>query len=241
MLFSLSGKTAVITGGGSGIGYAIMQRFAKAGANCVIGDLPDAPAQTLPENVKYLKADVTNEGNVKSLLEFAYSEFGQLDILINNAGVFSGYHEIEETTEADFDFCYRVNTLGPAFGVKHAPKLMPDGGAIVTIASLAGLRGSETIAPYVASKHAVVGLTKTAALELAARNIRVNCICPSTVMTAMAFDKEGAAFLESEISKIPMGRAAEAEEIAALAHFLSTDDCSFLTGQAINVSGGMVT
>ena len=240
-MFSLSGKTAVITGGASGIGYAIMQRFARAGASCIVGDLSDAPDQTFPENVKYLKTDVTNENSVKSLLEHAHSEFGRLDILINNAGVFSGYNEIKECTEADFDFCYRVNTLGPAFGIKHASTLMQDGGTIVTIASLAGLRGVETIAPYVASKHAVVGLTKTAALELAGRNIRVNCICPSTVMTSMAYDKEGEAFLQSEVSKIPMGRVAEAEEIAALAHFLSADDCCFLTGQAINVSGGMVT
>lgn len=238
-MFSLMGKTAAITGGGSGIGKAVAERFEAAGANIVIGDLSDASALAEKLSGLYVKTDVTDEGSVGNLLEKAVSHFGGLDILVNNAGVFSDYKELRETETEDFDFCYRVNTLGTAYGLKYAADLMRDGGAIVNTASLAGVRGAATLSSYVASKHAVVGLTKTAALELARKNIRVNCICPSTVRTPMALEEGGDQFMEEEVKLIPLGRICEAEEAAALIHFLCSDDCAFLTGQAINLCGGM--
>lgn len=238
-MFSLKGKVAIITGAASGIGFAIMKRFVDAGAQCVVGDLADNPTQAFPENVIYQRTDVTVETEVAALVDKAMNDFGHLDILVNNAGVPSIYVTHEAWESEDFNYCFRVNTMGPAFGIKHAAPKMNEGAAIVTIASLAGLRGSETIGPYVASKHAVVGITKTSALELAPRGIRANCICPSSVMTPMAMAEDGEEFLLKEQKIIPMGRIAHPEEVAALAHFLCADDCSFLTGQAINLSGGM--
>lgn len=239
-MFSLSGKTAIITGGGSGIGLATARRFRKAGANIVIGDLADASEIASELGGIYVQTDVSKELQVKNLLEKAKAHFGGIDILVNNAGVSSTYKSLMDTDEADFDFCYRINTLGPAFGIKYAGKLMNDGGAIVTTASLAGVRGVASIGSYTASKHAVVGITKTAALELAHRNIRVNCICPSTVRTPMALANDGEKFMEEEIKAIPLGRVCEPEEAAALIHFLCADDCSFITGEAINLCGGMM-
>lgn len=238
-MFSLTGKTAAITGGGSGIGKAVAERFKAAGANIVIGDLLDASELAEALSGLYVKTDVTDEASVGNFLQQAVNRFGGLDILINNAGVFSDYKELGETETGDFDFCYRVNTLGTAYGLKGASTLMRDGGSIVNTASLAGVRGAATLSSYVASKHAVVGLTKTAALELACRNIRVNCICPSTVRTPMALEEGGEQFLKEEMKLIPLGRICEPEEAAALIHFLCSDDCAFLTGQAINLCGGM--
>lgn len=239
-MFSLKNKTAIITGGGSGIGLATAERFHAAGANIVIGDLADSTEVAARLNGLYVKTDVSKEDQVKNLIEKAIAKFGGLDILVNNAGVSSTYKSLMDTDEADFDFCYRINALGPAFGIKHAGRLMNDGGTIVTTASLAGVRGVATIGSYTASKHAVVGITKTAALELAHRNIRVNCICPSTVRTPMALANDGEEFMEEEIKAIPLGRVCEPEEAAALIHFLCADDCAFITGEAINLCGGMM-
>lgn len=196
-MFSLAGKVAVITGGGSGIGKATAERFVAAGAKVVLADLSDTSDLAEELGGIAVQTNVSDGDSVRSALQAAIDSFGKLDILVNNAGIATGYRDLAETDIVDFDRCYQVNTLGVVHGLKHANELMSDGGAIINLASLAATRGVMSISPYVASKHAVVGLTKTAALEFAP-HIRVNCICPTTVRTPMAYADDGEAFMEAE-------------------------------------------
>jgi NAD(P)-dependent dehydrogenase (short-subunit alcohol dehydrogenase family) len=129
--------------------------------------------------------------------------------------------------------------MGVVFGIKHAVDHMTKGGSIVNTSSVAGYQGAPTYAPYVASKAAVIGVTRTAALELAGRNIRVNCVCPGTVDTPMAYGDDVQAELKIAAMMMPLGRLCKPEEVAALFHFLCGDDCPFITGQAICIDGGM--
>ena len=237
--FSLKDEVAVITGAASGIGLETVKRFHKAGAKIVIGDLADAEALAKEVGGVYVKTDVTDETQVKRLIQTAVDHFGQLDVMVNNAGVFADYKNLSESTDKDFDFCYAINTKGVAWGIKFAEQFMGEGGRIVNTASVAATQGVVQLSSYVASKHAVIGLTKTAALEFASKKIRVNCICPSTVDTPMAHTEDGDYLLEGEKALVPLGRICRAEEVAALIHFLAARDCDFVNGQAILIDGGM--
>jgi len=237
--FSLAGKVAVVTGGNSGIGLQTVQRLAEAGASVVVADLAEQSAIEADEQFRYAKCDVTSSDDVRNALQLAIDEFGRLDILVNNAGVFSGYGRIAIKSEQEFERCFRVNVQGVANGIRHAAELMSDGGSIVNTASAAGLIGASGLADYAASKHAVVGLTKSAALELGARGIRVNCVCPTTVNTPMAHEAGGEHLVAAEKLLVPLGRICEPGEVAALIHFLVSDDCGFVNGQAVAIDGGM--
>lgn len=236
--FSLTGKVVVITGGGSGIGLATAKRFAASGAKVVIGDLSDASALANELGGIFVKTNVTQEDQVEQLMQAAVDHFGRLDILVNSAGVFSDYKALTETTREDYQFCFDVNTLGVAFGIKHAASRISKGGAIINVASMAAKKGVVSISSYVASKFAVVGLTQTAALELAEQKIRVNCVCPSTVDTPMMHAEGGDDFTAGLHATVPLGRVCEAEEVSAMIHFMAADDCGYLNGQAINLCGG---
>jgi NAD(P)-dependent dehydrogenase (short-subunit alcohol dehydrogenase family) len=238
-LFSLEGQVAVVTGGNSGIGLKTVERFLQAGARVVVADLAESPSFAPGNDVRYIRCDVTEEQQVRDALRFAVAEFGGLDILVNNAGIFSGYGKIVDKDTSNFERCFKVNVLGVSYGIKCAAKLMRDDGRIVNTASAAGLIGAAGIADYSASKHAVVGLTKSAAVELAERHIRVNCICPTTVNTPMAHEEGGEHMLAAEKVLVPLDRICEPEEVAALIHFLASGDCNFVNGQAIAIDGGM--
>jgi NAD(P)-dependent dehydrogenase (short-subunit alcohol dehydrogenase family) len=161
-----------------------------------------------------------------------------LDILVNNAGVFRG-GAVDEVDSEDLERELSVNFTSVVWGIKHASRCMRDGCAIVSVASHAGLRGVPTYGGYVASKAAVIGYTKTAALELAARGIRVNCVCPGTHETDMNREVD-AGLREMRVASLlqPLGRCGRPEELAALVHFLVSPDCAFITGQAIPIDGG---
>lgn len=236
--FSLEGKVAVVTGGGSGIGRSVVQRLAQAGAKLVIGDLHDCPELAAEVDGISVPTDVSDESQVHHLLQSAVDRFGRLDILVNNAGIFASYKRLEETTAEDFQRCFNVNLMGAFYGIKHAAKLMNDGGRIINTASLAGKTGFIDLGSYGASKFSVVGLTQTAALELSDRKIRVNCICPTSVNTPMAQEEGGETLLAMEKTLVPLDRICEPEEAAAAIHFLAADDCGFINGQAINLCGG---
>jgi len=238
-LFSLKDQVAVVTGGNSGIGLKTMERFVAAGARVVVADMAKSPSFDLGESIKYVRCDVTDEHQVKNALNTAVTEFDGLDVLVNNAGVFSGYEKIADKSASDFQKCFDVNVLGVSFGIKYAAELMRDGGRIINTASAAGLIGVSGLADYAASKHAVIGLTKSAALELSERHIRVNCVCPTTVNTPMANEDGGEHMLNAEKLLVPLGRICEPEEVAALIHFLASNDCNFVNGQAIAIDGGM--
>ncbi|NKB35694.1 MAG: SDR family oxidoreductase [Gammaproteobacteria bacterium] len=237
--FSLESEVAVITGGASGIGLETVRRLADAGAKLVIADLQDASSLAEEVGGIFLKTDVSDEQEVLSLLQTAREHFGKLDILVSNAGVFADYKLLSESKAEDFDFCYSVNTKSVAWGLKYAGQFINEGGRIINTASSAATQGVISLASYVASKYAVIGLTKTAALELAEKNIRVNCICPGTVDTPMANEGEGDYLLDAEKTLVPLGRICRAEEAAALIHFLAAKDCDFINGQAIMLDGGL--
>ena len=235
-MFSLEGKVAVITGGAGGIGQATVRRFASAGARVVVADVNDALA--LAEEVAglFVQTDVSDEAQVEALMNTAASAHGRIDVVINNAGIPVGGVAIADVAADDVRRSFGTNTLSVVYGIKHAVPHMQEGGAIINTASLAGLQGMYGSGPYVAAKFAVVGITKTAALELAGRGIRVNCVCPGNIDTPMGASPEFAAVTNA---MTPLGRAGRPEEVAALFHFLASDDCPYITGQAISIDGGM--
>jgi 3alpha(or 20beta)-hydroxysteroid dehydrogenase len=236
--FSLKDNVAVITGGTSGIGLEAAKRFIASGAKVVISGRKDGTAIADEIGATFIQCDVSSEEAVENLMETAKSTYGNIDVVVNNAGANFGYNVLMETDITDFDKNFGINTKGVVFGIKHGVPRMNDGGRIVNVSSMAGLQGAAYLSPYVASKWAVIGITRTAALELGERGIRVNAICPTSVNTPMANTPDGQPQLRMECKAVPLGRIAEPEEIAAMIHFLGSTDCNFVNGQAIAVDGG---
>ncbi|BBM03511.1 SDR family NAD(P)-dependent oxidoreductase [Microbulbifer sp. GL-2] len=237
--FSLEDRVAVITGGSSGIGLSTAKRFHQAGAKIIIASR--GRGQKALQEIgggDYVKTDVSVESQVEELMEMTGKKYGEIDILVNCAGINEGYNALSNSSSKDFMRNFGVNTMGVVHGIKHSTPYMRRGGAIVNIASVAGVSGVPNLGPYVASKWAVIGITKTAALELGERNIRVNAICPTSVDTPMAHARGGERQHAVERLAVPLQRIARPEEIAALIHFLAAPDCGFVNGQAINVDGG---
>jgi 3alpha(or 20beta)-hydroxysteroid dehydrogenase len=237
-LFSIRDKVAVITGGGSGIGLATAKRFVAAGAKVLITNRRDSSDLARESGFEFARADVGIEEDMARVMKQAADRFGRIDILVNNAGHGqigpTAYDMGRETLEQHL----KTNTFGVVYATKHALAHMPKGGAIVNVSSLAGLVGVPTYGAYVASKYAVIGLTKTAAIELAPQGIRVNAVCPGTIDTPI--NHQGGADAELELVKTlaPVGRIGQPEEVAALIHFLASNDASYVTGEAIGIDGG---
>jgi NAD(P)-dependent dehydrogenase (short-subunit alcohol dehydrogenase family) len=239
MFFSLRGKNTFITGGASGIGLEIAKRFRQAGAEVVIADLQDGKDISAEIGAHYLPLDVSNSAQVLEALGKAVELIGKLDVLINNAGINGADGtSIEDSDEALTKKLLEVNTLGVYFGLKHGPKHMNDGGSIINTASLAASFVFPGSGPYSASKAAVANLTTMAAAELARRQIRVNAVAPSFIRTPLAmtdielFERIGQRATNAL-------RIAEPEEVAAVFHFLASDDAGYINGQVIDVDGGM--
>lgn len=236
--FSLKDKVAVVTGGGQGIGLAASERLAAAGAKIVLGDLQDCTDLADRLGGISVVTDVSDEAQVKALMAAAHDAFGKIDIVVNNAGIFAGYKNLIDSSAEEFKACFDVNVLGTYYGIKHAVPVMSDGGSIINIGSVASVMGEVHLSSYVSSKHSVAGITKTAAIELGDRNIRVNCICPTTVDTPMAHEEGGEYLIESSKVLVPLSRLCQPEEVASLIHFLAAGDCGYLNGQIINLCGG---
>jgi 3alpha(or 20beta)-hydroxysteroid dehydrogenase len=237
-MFSLEGKVAVVTGGASGIGEATARRFARAGARVVIGAVADASAVAKEVDGIAVRTDVASEADVVNLLDTAVRELGRLDVVVNNAGIGGGTFLAGLSAE-DLDRILDVNLKGTIWGIKHAAARIADGGSIMSTASMAGVNGAPSYGAYVASKAAIIGVTKTAALELGPRGIRVNCVCPGTIATPMATEDEEDAEYRLVGVIHAVGRMGTAEEVAALFHFLASDESAFISGQAIGIDGGM--
>lgn len=247
----LEGKVAVVTGAAGGIGRAVVERLCSEGVSVLAVDLA---AETLAEALSGIDgvfvpvaADVTSEPQVRSMLEAARERFGQLDCLVNNAGIEGVAARIEDYPTDVYDQVMAVNVKGVFLGMKHAVPLMAErGGSIVNTASTAGLQGNPLLPAYNASKHAVIGLTRSAAQAHGRSGIRVNAVCPSPIETRMmrSIEREiggnapDAAKQRFE-NAIPLGRYGEPEEVAALVAFLLSDEAAFINGSIYSIDGGM--
>jgi NAD(P)-dependent dehydrogenase (short-subunit alcohol dehydrogenase family) len=239
----LGGKVAIITGAGSGIGWAAARRFADEGARVVCADISGQErdiADLLGDVAVPVSVDVTKAADVQRMIATAVDRFGQVDILLNNAG-FGGPHvALADTDEALFDTILAINLKGVFLGMKYAIPAMLDagGGAIVNTASASGLVGWKGLSCYAAAKAAVVQMTKSAALDYAQTNVRINAICPGMTYTGMAGAKPDAEVPPGSYLPTPMARWGEPAELASAALFLASDEASFITGAALAVDGG---
>ncbi len=244
----MKGKNAVITGGARGIGEAIARLLARMGANVIIWDVLEdqakATADTLAKefNVKAAgySVDVTSESSVEAATDAAAKEFGSLDILINNAGI-TRDGLIIRMKETDWDSVLNINLKGTWVCTKAVGKLMLKArkGAIVNIASVVGVMGNAGQANYSASKAGVIGLTKTSAKEFASRGVRVNAVAPGYIRTAMT-DKLTDEQRERMQVLIPLGQLGTPEDVADGVAFLASEAAKYITGQVLNICGGMV-
>lgn len=237
MFFSLEGKVAVVTGAASGIGKCTADRFLKAGAKVVSADIRGGDENDRSDVSAFVKVDVSREEQVGKLMETAVSFFGRLDIVVNNAGIGMG-GDIRDLTEEAFDRIMAVNAKGVLFGIKHGAAHMADAGAIINTSSMAGLMGFPSYAAYGASKAAIISLTKNAAIELAPRRIRVNAVCPSTIDTPINAGEMAQVELALASQIHPLGRIGKPEEVAALYHYLASDESAFITGAVIAFDAG---
>jgi NAD(P)-dependent dehydrogenase (short-subunit alcohol dehydrogenase family) len=227
----LEGRTAVVTGGASGIGAATARLFAQEGARVVALDIADAP--------DVLRCDVRDEEQVRSAMAEVARRFGPIHVLFNNAGA-AGRQTVAEHDEASWDLVVDTSLKGAYLCSRHAiPYFAPEGGAIVHTSSVTGIVGFRNRAAYTAAKAALVGLTKNMALDFAARGIRVNCVCPGFVRTpfirALLADAERTARVTA---LHPLGRLGEPEDVARAVLFLASEEASWITGQALAVDGG---
>lgn len=242
MAGKLEGKVALVTGAGSGIGVGIVEAFYAEGARVVLADISgaqDAIARRLGENCLAVHADVTRAADVQAALAAATSSFGRIDILCNNAGIDGESVALGDSTEDNYDKVMAVNAKGVFLGMRYAIPLMlaQGGGSIINTASIASTVSVPMMGPYCASKGAVLMLTKSAAIEYAAKGIRVNCICPGIIQTAL-IEHVPPELVVGATAMTPMGRFGQPSEIGCAAIFLASDDSSFVTGAALAVDGG---
>ena len=254
-MFDLSGKVAAITGAGSGIGYAIASTFGRQGAHVVALDLDEQAARRVADAIgaaggtaEAMPCDVANAPQVTGVFEEIGRTLRRLDILVNNAGI-AHVGTVETTTETDFDRIYRVNVKGVFLCSQAALPIMlrQGGGVILNLASIASLIGLVDRFAYSMSKGAVYTMTKSIAVDYVKRNIRCNCVCPARVHTpfvdqyiAKNYPGREKEMLSQLSAYQPVGRMGTAEEVAALALYLCSDEASFVTGQAYPIDGGVL-
>lgn len=239
----LDGRVAVVTGGAHGIGLAIATRFVSEGARVVLGDIDLAAAEAAAgawgsDIAVAHQCDVSDAGQVSSLVERAVNEYGALDIMVNNAGV-TRDATMRKMTEADFDLVIAVHLKGCWNGTRLAAAVMRDrgSGSIVNISSISGKVGFFGQTNYSAAKAGIVGLTKAAAKEVAGSGVRVNAIQPGLIRTAMT-EAMAQEIWDQKLAEVPLHRAGEPDEVASVALFLASDLASYITGAVVEVTGG---
>ena len=260
-MYNLEGKTAIVTGGGQGLGEAICHKLAENGVNITVADINLENAKKVSNNIinKHgvksiaIKVDVTNSNDVKDMVKKTIESFGKLDILISNAGILYSY-EVTEFPEDQFRKIIDVNLIGYFLCAKEAAKVMKEqkNGVIIQINSKSGKRGSYKNSAYAASKFGGIGFTQSIALDLAPYNVRVNAICPGNLLDSPlwvnSLYKQYAkkwGITEEEvrqkyINQVPLKRGCTYDDVTSVLLFLASDEASYMTGQAINVTGGQV-
>ncbi|WBL16851.1 SDR family NAD(P)-dependent oxidoreductase [Sutcliffiella sp. NC1] len=249
-VMDLTGKVAIVTGGARGIGKAIVNALLECGAQVAVIDLAPSP-ESLHEKILYFQADITESSIVNGYVDQTVKHFGRLDILVNNAGI-SSMDYVVDIKEEDWDRVLDVNAKSVYLWSQAVAQYLikqGQGGKIINIASQAGKNGYRLMGSYVASKHAVMGFTKVMALELAKHAINVNAVCPGIVETDMKRSERviggqlrglNAHAIEMEdISQVPLGRTAKPEDVANVVIFLTSRFSDYMTGQGVNVTGGM--
>jgi 3-oxoacyl-[acyl-carrier protein] reductase len=240
----LAGRTAVVTGGAQGLGYAIAEALVAEGARVVLGDVDldrtraSAAALGGPDVARAVRCDVTSGADVDALVAAAVEEFGSLDVMVNNAGI-TRDATLRKMTEDQFDEVIAVHLKGTWNGTRAAAAVMREqgSGAIVNMSSISGKVGLVGQTNYSAAKAGIVGLTKAAAKELAHLGVRVNAIAPGLIRSAMT-EAMPQRIWDAKLAEVPMGRAGEPREVAAVALFLACDLSSYMTGTVLEVTGG---
>ncbi|MFP5105658.1 acetoin reductase [Neobacillus sp. C211] len=251
-------KVALITGGGAGIGRAIALRLANDGFDVAVNDISEESIKHVASEIEKLGqralpviADVSNREQVFSMVDQVVEHFGRLDVMVSNAGIVQ-VKPLLEITEEDMERIFRINVFGTMFCMQAAAKVMikQNGGKIINASSTSGKRGVEFLGHYCATKFSVIGLTQTAAKELASHGITVNAYCPGIVGTGMweEIDRKMSEYmnvplgeiLKNKVNGIPLGRIEEPTDVANYVSFLASEDSNYMTGQAVVIDGGMV-
>jgi NAD(P)-dependent dehydrogenase (short-subunit alcohol dehydrogenase family) len=250
MSADLKNKVAIVTGGTSGIGRDTAVLFADAGAKVVVAGRREAEGKETIDLIRaaggegiFLKADVSKAADVQSMVQKTVEKFGRLDVAFNNAGIEGTWKPIVELSEEDWDRTIDINLKGVFLCLKYEIQQMlkNGGGTIVNMSSVAGLMGAPSASPYCASKHGVIGLTRTAALECAKQNIRVNAVCPAVIESPMEDRLFGAPEVHvSAVAMHPIGRIGKPREVSEAVLFLSSEKSSFMTGHYMVIDGGFL-
>lgn len=235
-MFSMADKNAFVTGGTSGIGRAVAEAFVKQDASVVVADITDGVAIANEIGARFVSVDVSSEDSVQRALERSTELCGgKLDTIVLNAGVGDVGPTFEETNQTLIDKVTKINHWGVLYGLKHAPKYMNDGGSIISTSSMAAFINLPGAGVYSAGKRAVTSMTEMSALELGARGIRVNCVCPGYTATALGSGEEGQKLCEAFTA---LGRVATVDDMAGVYVFLASDASAYMTGQSLKVDGG---
>ena len=236
------GKTAIVTGGSSGIGAAITERLVNEGAKVIVWDILEPENAKWPGMLNYIEVDISDWKSIQTAIERSKKLINNLDILICSAGIAGPTQKVWDYEISDWQNVFDINVNGTFYCNKVCvPLMLKNGfGRIINIASIAGKEGNPNASAYSASKAAVIGLTKSLGKELANHPITVNCITPAAVKTGI-FDQISQEHIDYMLSKIPMGRFGKLEEIASLVCWLASTECSFTTGSVFDISGGRAT
>ena len=234
--FSLKDKSIFITGGSSGIGLGTVQRCLQEGARVIVADIQPPPQSVLDAGGMFLEVDVTDRGKVIHAFQKAEAAVGKLDVIIHNAGKPGNGKHLTDSDEEVLDGVVDLNLYGTYYILKYGPAHMVDGGSIINTASVAGLQQNEGFFDYSATKAAIISMTKTAAVELGGRSIRVNAVAPGPVRTPMLPPGHILNALAKNLSAL--GRIAEIDDLVGVYHFLASDQSRYITGQTIIVDGG---
>jgi NAD(P)-dependent dehydrogenase (short-subunit alcohol dehydrogenase family) len=241
-VISVKNKIVIVTGAAHGIGHAIADLFAEAGARVVAADIEEAPWSTQPAGggeTIFVRADVGERKDVQNVIEIAAEINGRIDILCNNAAYLGPAHAAAEATEEEWESCYRVSLLGTQrFTAAVLPYMIrQQGGSIVNMSSVQGIVGARNSAAYTSVKHAVIGLTRSVAYDYGPQNVRANAICPGAIQTRIS-PQPGEELYQRQIGKTFLGRVGTPAEVANAALFLGSDAASYITGAVLAVDGG---